>query len=190
MAGGLDAAGPSGGAVRNTTISSPTVAITAISSSWSKTLQSQFARGVVSTISGWPRGYFEHIAGYTVSEDGLELNNCCVELTDRVRTSTRESSRAIPMNRGSKHIRPTSLVQDQSFDIPETSRDEWTLTSLDFKYHRPFGTFVFSSSYFNRRTADVEDQTLAISQVFGISPLPTSITAAGDPLPSLVGGRP
>jgi transcriptional regulator GlxA family with amidase domain len=102
MAGGLDAAGPSGGAVRNTTISSPTVAITAISSSWSKTLQSQFARGVVSTISGWPRGYFKHIAGYTVSEDGLELNNCCVELTDRVRTSTRESSRAIPMNRGSK----------------------------------------------------------------------------------------
>ena len=79
------------------------------------------------------------------------------------------------------NIRPTGLVQVQSFDIPESSRDEWTLTSLDFKYHRPFGTIVFSSSYFNRRTADVEDQTAAIAQVFGVAPLPTSITDLNHP---------
>ena len=79
------------------------------------------------------------------------------------------------------NIRPTSLVQVQSFDIPESSRDEWTLTSLDFKYHRPFGTFVFSSSYFNRRTTDVEDQTAAIAEVFGVAPLPTSITDLNHP---------
>jgi iron complex outermembrane recepter protein len=78
-------------------------------------------------------------------------------------------------------IRPTSLVQVESFDIPESSSDQWTLTSLDFKYHQSFGTFVFSSSDFDRRTTDVEDQTLAIAQLFGIAPLPTSITDFNHP---------
>ncbi len=73
-------------------------------------------------------------------------------------------------------IRPTSLTQDQLFNIPESSSDQWTVSSLVFKYHQPFGTFVFSSSDFDRRTEDVEDQTLAVSQLFGIAPLPTSIT--------------
>jgi iron complex outermembrane recepter protein len=78
-------------------------------------------------------------------------------------------------------VRPTSLTQSQLFDVPESSSDEWTLSSLDFKYHRPFGTFVFSSSYFDRRTTDIEDQTLAVSQLFGIAPLPTSITDLNHP---------
>ena len=78
-------------------------------------------------------------------------------------------------------IRPTDLTQNSLFNVPESSRDQWTLSSLDFKYQAPFGTFVFTSSYFNRRTTDTEDQTLAISQVFGIDPIPTSITDLNHP---------
>jgi outer membrane receptor protein involved in Fe transport len=72
-------------------------------------------------------------------------------------------------------IRPTSFVQTESFDIPESASDEWTLSSLDLKYHQPFGTFILSSSYFKRRTSDVEDETTAIAQLFHIAPLPASI---------------
>jgi outer membrane receptor protein involved in Fe transport len=78
-------------------------------------------------------------------------------------------------------IRPRSLVQDQPFDVPESSRDEWTLYSLTLKYRPSFGSFVLTTSDFDRRTTDVQDQTLAISQVFGISPLPTSITDVNHP---------
>lgn len=72
-------------------------------------------------------------------------------------------------------IRPTSLTIVEPSNVAESSSDEWSLYSLDFKYHRPWGTIVFSSSYFNRRTMDTEDQTVFIAQVFGIPPIPTSI---------------
>jgi iron complex outermembrane recepter protein len=78
-------------------------------------------------------------------------------------------------------IRPTSLTIVEPFNVPEGSSDEWSLTSLDFKYHQPWGTFVFSSSYFNRRTQDTEDQTIAIAQLFGINPIATSITDQNHP---------
>jgi outer membrane receptor protein involved in Fe transport len=78
-------------------------------------------------------------------------------------------------------IRPTSFTIVSPFNVPESSSDEWSLSSLDFKYHRSWGTFVFSSSYFDRRTMDVEDQTIAIAQVFGVSPLATSITDENHP---------
>jgi iron complex outermembrane receptor protein len=73
-------------------------------------------------------------------------------------------------------IRPSSLTITEPFNVAESSQDEWSLSSVDFKYHRPWGTIVFSSSYFNRRTMDTEDQTVFIAQVFGISPIPTSIS--------------
>ena len=78
-------------------------------------------------------------------------------------------------------IRPTSFTIVSPFNVPESSSDEWSLSSLDFKYHQSWGTFVFSSSYFDRRTMDVEDQTIAIAQLFGISPLATSITDENHP---------
>jgi iron complex outermembrane recepter protein len=78
-------------------------------------------------------------------------------------------------------IRPTSLTIVAPFNVPESSSDEWSLSSLDFKYRQSWGTFVFSSSYFNRRTTDVEDQTIAIAQLFGVAPIPTSITDQNHP---------
>ena len=78
-------------------------------------------------------------------------------------------------------IRPTSYTIVSPFNVPESASDEWSLASLDFKYRRSWGTFVFSSSYFNRRTMDVEDQTIAIAQLFGILPLATSITDQNHP---------
>jgi len=90
----------------------------------------------------------------------------------------------IPYNASSTSpivIRPNSLTIVQPFNVPESSSDQWSLSSLDFKYHQPWGTIVFSSSYFNRRTMDTEDQTTFIAQAFGISPIPTSITDQNEP---------
>jgi iron complex outermembrane recepter protein len=78
-------------------------------------------------------------------------------------------------------IRPSSLTIVEPLNVPESSSDEWSLSSLDFKYRRPWGTFVFSSSYFDRRTMDVEDQTIAIAQLFGIAPIATSIADQNHP---------
>ena len=85
----------------------------------------------------------------------------------------------IPYNASSTSpivIRPTSLTIVEPFNVGESSSDEWSLSSLDFKYHQAWGTIVFSSSYFNRRTMDTEDQTTFISEIFGIPPIATSIT--------------
>jgi outer membrane receptor protein involved in Fe transport len=78
-------------------------------------------------------------------------------------------------------IQPRSFIQTEPFNIPEAARDEWTLSSLDIKYHQPFGTFVLSSSYFRRRTIDVQDQTRAIARLFGIAPLPASVEEESHP---------
>jgi iron complex outermembrane recepter protein len=78
-------------------------------------------------------------------------------------------------------IQPQSFVQSEPFNIPESASDDWTLTSLDIKYHQPFGTFVLSSSYFKRRTADIEDETLAIADLFGTPLLPASIEDRSNP---------
>ena len=78
-------------------------------------------------------------------------------------------------------IRPTSLTIAEPFNVPESSSDEWGLTSLDFNYHRPWGTFVLSTSYFDRRTTDIEDQTVAVAQLFGIAPIASSITDQNHP---------
>jgi outer membrane receptor protein involved in Fe transport len=78
-------------------------------------------------------------------------------------------------------IRPRGLTIVSPFNVPESSSDEWSLSSVDFKYSQPWGTFVFSSSYFNRRSSDTEDQTIAIAQLFGIAPIASNITDQNDP---------
>ena len=74
-------------------------------------------------------------------------------------------------------LRPTSLVQRRRFDVPEFSRDKWLLATYDMKLVTGIGTLTSSSSYFSRRSRDVEDQTdfIASPGAFGISPVPTSI---------------
>jgi iron complex outermembrane recepter protein len=78
-------------------------------------------------------------------------------------------------------IKPSSFTQVQPFDIAEGVVDEWTLTSLDIKYKQPYGTFVLSSSYFKRRTLDLQDETVAISQLFGTALLSASIAEESHP---------
>jgi iron complex outermembrane receptor protein len=79
-------------------------------------------------------------------------------------------------------IRPGSFTQTEPFDIPEAAIDEWSLSSLDLKYHQSWGTVVLSSSYFKRRTVDVQDESLAVADLFGFSPpLPASIREESHP---------
>jgi iron complex outermembrane receptor protein len=78
-------------------------------------------------------------------------------------------------------IHPRSFSQAEPFNIAEGVRDEWTLSSLDIKYAQPFGTFVLSSSYFKRHTVDLQDETLAVAQLFGIAPLPASVQLESHP---------
>lgn len=78
-------------------------------------------------------------------------------------------------------IRPTSLTIDEPFNVAEASSDEWSLSSLTARYDQPWGSFSLMGSYFRRRTHDIEDQTVFVSQVFGISPIPTSIEDQTEP---------
>ena len=56
-------------------------------------------------------------------------------------------------------MRPGSLTQHRFYDIGERSSDEWTLGSLAIKYEGSKGTFLASSSYFDRTVDETEDQT-------------------------------
>ena len=71
---------------------------------------------------------------------------------------------------------PTSLVQRRAFNVPESSRDKWLLGTIDVKYAAAVGTFSSSSSYFRRRTSDVEDTTDFVAAAFGlgVNSIPTA----------------
>jgi outer membrane receptor protein involved in Fe transport len=79
-------------------------------------------------------------------------------------------------------IKPGSFTQTEPFDIREAAIDEWSLSSLDVKYNQTWGTVVLSSSYFKRRTVDLQDESLAVAALFGFSPpLPASIQEESHP---------
>lgn len=72
-------------------------------------------------------------------------------------------------------LEPTSLIQRRQFDVPEASRDKWLLATFDIKLERDFGTFTSASSYFHRRSRDIDDQTDFIAAAFGVPPIPTTV---------------
>lgn len=73
-------------------------------------------------------------------------------------------------------LRVNSLDQRRGFDVPEASEDKWLLGTVDVKLEKSFGSFIYSTTLFRRRTRDVEDQTDFIASAFGLSPkIPTSI---------------
>lgn len=73
-------------------------------------------------------------------------------------------------------LRVQSLDQRRMFDLPEASDDKWLLGTVDVKLKKSFGTFSYATTFFHRRTRDVEDQSDFIASAFGISQeIPTTI---------------
>ena len=54
---------------------------------------------------------------------------------------------------------------NRAFDVQPTAKDVWALPSLDLKYAGQGWSFVSSTSYFYRHTADIEDSTYGTQQV-------------------------
>jgi len=70
-----------------------------------------------------------------------------------------------------------NLLQRQVFNIHEGGTDKWWLDSLTINYTAPFGTFVSSTAYFDRKTFETEDDTDFTVYAFGLaSPLASPIT--------------
>jgi iron complex outermembrane receptor protein len=74
-----------------------------------------------------------------------------------------------------------NLLQRQVFNVHEGGTDKWWLDSLTINYTAPFGTFVSSTAYFDRKTFETEDDTDFTVYAFGLaSPLASPITRAID----------
>jgi iron complex outermembrane recepter protein len=70
-----------------------------------------------------------------------------------------------------------NLLQRQVFDVHEGGTDKWWLDSLTVNYTAPFGTFVSSTAYFDRKTFETEDDTDFTAYAFDLTnPLPSPIT--------------
>lgn len=69
---------------------------------------------------------------------------------------------------GSVPLKVSNFVQARTFNVPEGGTDKWSLSSLDLKYKTGFGEFVVSSSYFNRRTYEWEDQTALLNALLPV----------------------
>jgi iron complex outermembrane recepter protein len=70
-----------------------------------------------------------------------------------------------------------NLLQRQVFNVREGGTDKWWLDSLTINYTAPFGTFVSSTAYFDRKTFETEDDTDFTAYAFGFtSPLASPIT--------------
>jgi len=54
---------------------------------------------------------------------------------------------------------PNDLLQREVFNLPEGGTDKWWLASLTLNYAVPSGSFVSSTSVFDRRTFETEDDT-------------------------------
>jgi iron complex outermembrane receptor protein len=65
---------------------------------------------------------------------------------------------------------PDNLLQREIFDIREGGTDDWWLASLALTYAARFGSFVSSTSVFDRRTFETEDDTDVLTYDLGLSP--------------------
>jgi iron complex outermembrane recepter protein len=76
-------------------------------------------------------------------------------------------------------LKPKSFIQERFFDIPEGGFDRWMLFSLDARYDAGFGEFVSSTSYFDRKVDETEDQTdfLYVALLNGILGVTTPVGA-------------
>jgi iron complex outermembrane recepter protein len=63
---------------------------------------------------------------------------------------------------------PDNLLQREVFDIREGGTDDWWLASLALTYAAPFGSFVSSTSVFDRRTFETEDDTDVVAYDLGL----------------------
>jgi iron complex outermembrane receptor protein len=70
-----------------------------------------------------------------------------------------------------------NLLQRQVFNVGEGGTDKWWLDSLTINYTAPFGTFVSSTAYFDRKTFETEDDTDFTAYAFGFAnPIASPIT--------------
>lgn len=65
--------------------------------------------------------------------------------------------------------RAGNFTQNRYFNNKEYSRDRWTLYTTDIKYEADFGSFISSTSYFDRKILDREDQSEFATTVFGLT---------------------
>jgi len=72
---------------------------------------------------------------------------------------------------------PSNLMQREVFNINEGGTDKWWLASFTVNYAVPFGTFVSSTAYFERKTFETEDDTDVLTFDLGLpSPMQSPIT--------------
>ena len=80
----------------------------------------------------------------------------------------------------------SNLTQVRPLAVGETYSDEWAFSSLNLKYKTDFGTFITSSTWFNRHSYDNEDGTEVVSiGTFGTPPCATNVYCAS-PSPSYI----
>jgi iron complex outermembrane receptor protein len=56
-------------------------------------------------------------------------------------------------------------TNDRAFNVQPSASDEWTLSALDLTYRGAAWTLISATSFFDRRTQDVEDSTYGTQQV-------------------------
>ena len=74
--------------------------------------------------------------------------------------------------RGRRSLRArqsNNLLQRQLYDVNEGGTDKWWLDSLTINYTAPFGNFVSSTAYFDRKTFETEDDTDFTEYAFGLT---------------------
>jgi outer membrane receptor protein involved in Fe transport len=78
---------------------------------------------------------------------------------------------------------PNNLLQREVFDIAEGGTDNWWLATLTLNYAASFGSFVSSTSAFERSTFETEDDTDVLTADLGLPPsrsIPGPITRSID----------
>jgi iron complex outermembrane recepter protein len=65
-------------------------------------------------------------------------------------------------------ISPGNLTEFRAFNIPENTRDRYTIAGLTMTYATPLGDFTSATSIFDRQAFEVEDVSEYVSGAFGL----------------------
>lgn len=72
---------------------------------------------------------------------------------------------------------PGNLTEYRTFDVPEDTRDRWTISGVSMSYSSAAGEITSSTSVFDRQAYEVEDVSEFTSAAFGIPALSSGVGA-------------
>jgi iron complex outermembrane recepter protein len=73
---------------------------------------------------------------------------------------------------------PDDLTEQRTWNVPENTRDRWTIAGVSMSYSTPVGELTSATSVFDRQAYEVEDVSEFTAAAFEVPPIASDVGAA------------